>query len=378
MELIFLALYVGLLYLLVKKLKWIPWNAITLVVSVTIPVVLICTEILLLNLSQPASTELRVFHRMVDLIPSVEGVVKEVPVEPNQHVKKGDVIFRLDPVPFQSKVDSLKAQLVQAQQNGKKLEQQLVIAQSKLDSIDAKLALARQRSGEYTSLADKGAGNKFDVQDTVTKTEVLEADRAAAQAEYQQVVEDLNAKVNGVWAEVAQIEADLKGAEWKLEQSVMRAPADGYVPNLQIRPGQRLTSFPMTSPQIFVEEETYLVAYFDQNQLVYIEEGDDAEVALRSHPGRVLQGKVDYIAWINGQSLLPISTLSANSGANILPPVQYGVRIELDPEEIKDLNLPAGAVGEAAVYTKFLEELRILRMIILRMNSYVNWLILKL
>ncbi|MBC2594470.1 HlyD family secretion protein [Ruficoccus amylovorans] len=377
MELIFLGLYFGLCYLLVKKLKWIPLNAISMVTMCTIPVVLICAEILLLNLSQPASTELRVFRRMVDMIPNVQGVVVDVPVEPNQRVKKGDVIYRLDPTPYKSKVDELKAQLVQARQDAKKLEQDLVIAQSEVDSVQAELTLSKQRSDEYVNLADKGAGNKFDVQDMQTKTQVLEADLAAAQAKHQQVVEELNAQVDGVWARVAAIQAELEGAQWNLDQTVMRAPADGYVPNIQLRPGQHVTTFPMASPQIFVEEDYYLVAFFDQNQLVFVEEGDDAEVSLRSHPGRVLQGKVKYIVWINGESLMPISTLSPNSGANILPPVQYAVRVELNPEDA-DVHLPAGAVGQCAIYTKKLSELRILRMIIIRMNAYTNWLIFKL
>jgi len=69
--------------------------------AVTFPVVALTILILFLNIYAPESEDVRILNYVVPVVPRVTGRVIEVPVEPNRPVKKGDVLFRLDPVPFQ-------------------------------------------------------------------------------------------------------------------------------------------------------------------------------------------------------------------------------------------------------------------------------------
>ena len=68
--------------------------------------------ILLLNIFAPTTTDVRVVKYIVPIVSQVKGRVIEVPVENNRPVKKGDVLFRIDPTPYESEVRALEAQLV--------------------------------------------------------------------------------------------------------------------------------------------------------------------------------------------------------------------------------------------------------------------------
>src|SRR4029077_14095812 len=104
MELLFLIVYSFLAWLVFFKFKWLPWNITTQVITITIPLFLIAIVILLLNIGAPSSADVRVLNYVVQVVPRVTGRVIEVPVEPNRPVRKGDVLFKIDPVPFELEV----------------------------------------------------------------------------------------------------------------------------------------------------------------------------------------------------------------------------------------------------------------------------------
>ena len=106
MEVLLLGIYSFFVWLIFIKLKWLPWNIQTQVIVVIIPVVCLTATILLLNIYAPSSAHLRSFNYTVPVVSQVRGRVIEVPVEEgNRLVKKGDVLFKLDPVPYQLTVN---------------------------------------------------------------------------------------------------------------------------------------------------------------------------------------------------------------------------------------------------------------------------------
>jgi multidrug resistance efflux pump len=91
------------------KLKWLPWNIKSQVIVAIIPIVGLTMLILLLNIYAPSSSDVRVFKYTVPIVSQVRGRVIEVPVsEGNVPVKKGDVLFRIDPTPYQLTVNQLR------------------------------------------------------------------------------------------------------------------------------------------------------------------------------------------------------------------------------------------------------------------------------
>src|SRR5512137_1044966 len=113
MEIILLGIYSFFVWLVFFKYKLLPWNFVSQVIVVTIPIVGLTLLILILNIVAPSSHDVRVINYVVPVNPRVSGLVTEVPIEPNRPIKKGDVLFKLDPVPYQLEVKSYEAQIAQ-------------------------------------------------------------------------------------------------------------------------------------------------------------------------------------------------------------------------------------------------------------------------
>ena len=205
----------------------------------------------------------------------------------------------------------------------------------------------------------------------------LEASVAANVAAEAQVRARLGATVGDDQAEVAQIKAQLANARWELSQTVFYAPADGTVINLQLRPGQMATALGAMPVMTFVEDEFQVIALYNQNELHEVQPGDEAEIALKTYPGRIIKASVDSIVWAQGQGQIPMSATLPQTGAAPLPPGRFAVRLDI-AEKDRDLFLAAGAVGHGAIYTQHGHHIHIVRKVIMRVGSFTNWLVLKL
>lgn len=406
MELLLLGIYSFFVWLIFIKLKWLPWNTATQVIVVIIPVVGLTALILLLNIVAPSSADVRVYKYTIPIVSQVKGRVIEVPVEEgNRLVRKGDVLFRVDPTPYQLDVNTLEAQLANAQAAQRELEESLKGAKGKVAEargaivqttgrtreVSAKLDLARRRAEQYRELAATGAGSKFDLERAETDVKELEgqldavrstetqarAAEAQAMAGEQQVVQKLGAKANGEYAQVAQIRAQLENAKWLLGETTTRSPCDCYVVNLQLRAGAFVAGIPLNAVMTLVEAEGQVIALFNQNELHQVEAGNEVEFAVNTLPGQIIKGKVDSIVWAQGQGQLPASGQLPMSGYFALPPGRFAVKFNI-AERDREVFLAAGAAGHAAIYTDHVHAIHILRKVILRVGSYVNYLILKL
>ncbi|HKE95622.1 MAG TPA: biotin/lipoyl-binding protein, partial [Povalibacter sp.] len=101
MEILLLGIYAFFVWLVFFKYKWLPWNFTSQFIVITLPIIGITALILFLNIVAPSSHDVRVINYVVAVNPRVSGMVIEVPIEPNRHIKKGDVLFRLDPRPVE-------------------------------------------------------------------------------------------------------------------------------------------------------------------------------------------------------------------------------------------------------------------------------------
>ncbi len=113
-------------------------------------------------------------------------------------------------------------------------------------------------------------------------------------------------EVANVKAQIAAAEAQLANARWSLSQTVYYAPANGTVMSLSLRPGTMATPFPAVPAMNFVEEENWILAIYNQNEVRKIKPGQEAEIAFKMYPGRIVKAKVDSIMWATAQGQLPI------------------------------------------------------------------------
>jgi multidrug resistance efflux pump len=406
MEVLILAIYSFFVWLIFIKLKWLPWNIQTQVIVVIIPVVGLTATILLLNIYAPSSAKLRNFNYTIPIVSQVKGRVIEVPVEEgNRLVKKGDVLFKIDPEPYQLAVNQLEAQLASAGASQKELQESLKGSRGKVEEargaisqatarigeITARLELARTRVAQNRELVKSGAGNRFDLEQAETNVRELEgqldgarsAEVQARSAEVQaiagerQTVQKLAANVKGEFAQIAQVRAQLENARWELEQTVTVSPCDCYVVNLQLRPGAFVAGIPFNAVMTLVEAKGQIVALYSQNELHQVQPGDEAELALKTYPGRIVKAKVDSIIWAQGQGQLPQSGTLPMTGVLTSPPGGFAVKFDIADRD-RELFLAAGASGDAAIYTQGFAAIHIIRKVIIRVGSYLNYLIPKL
>ena len=406
MELLLLGIYSFFVWLIFIKLKWLPWNTATQVTVVIIPVVGLAALILLLNIFAPSSSQVRVYKYTVPIVSQVRGRVIEVPVEEgNVLVRKGDVLFRIDPTPYQLAVNTLEAKLANAGAQQRELEESAQAAQAKIEQtrgmieqarsrtreIVARLDLARKRVEQYRELAQSGAGSRFDLERAETDVAELNGQLAAARSEEaqaraaeaqalaseRQIQQRLGARANGEYAEVAEIRAQLENARWELSQTTTLSPCDCFVINLQLRPGAFVAGIPLNAVMTLVEADGQVVALYHQNELHQVAPGNEAEFALRTLPGKIIKAKVDSVIWAQGQGQLPASGTVPMSGVIAQPPGPYAVKFDIN-ERDRALFLAAGAAGDAAIYTDHLHAVHIIRKVIIRVGSYLNYLILKL
>lgn len=392
MEVILLGIYSFFVWLVFFKFKWLPWNTTSQVTVAIIPIVGLTVLILTLNVVAPSSADVRVLKYTIPIVSQVRGRVVEVAVEEgNRLVKKGDVLFRIDPTPYELDVKNLEAQLVGMKGTQRELVEQADAARAKIresasrgQEIAARLDLTRKRVTQYRELLAAGAGNKFDLEqaqaEALEQQGQLDAARSAeagAQANLRQIQERLGATVKGEFSQVAQVRAQLENAQWLLDQTTTRSPCDCYVVNLQLRPGGFVGQVALSQVMTLIEADGQVVAFYHQNELHQVATGNEAEFALDTLPGKVIKAKVDSIIWAQGAGQLQASGTVPQTGTVAPPAGRYAVKFNIADRD-KEVFMAAGAVGHAAIYTEHLEAIHIIRKVIIRVGSYINYLVLKL
>jgi len=252
-----------------------------------------------------------VVRNSVAIVPSVAGEVTEVPVVANMPLKSGDVLFRIDPVPYQAQVAAIEAQL-------------------KLSDL---------RLAQMTQLFERDSGRAFDVQQRQS--------------------------------EVDQLKAQLESAQWNLDKTTVRAPGDGYVTNLALRKGARVASLPLTPVMAFIDtSDTLIGVEIAQINARYIEPGQLTEVTFKFRPGKVYRGKVESVLQAIATGQVQTSGLAVTP--KDAPSAPFVVRVRLEDAEIAKA-LPAGSTGDAAIYTDHVKLAHIIRKVLLRQIAITNY-----
>jgi len=417
MEILLLGIYSFFVWLIFIKLKLLPWTTPWKVGVAIFPVVVIAIMLLCLNIFAPTTTDVRVVRYVVPIVSQVRGRVIEVPVENNRPVKKGDVLFKIDPTPYQNEVASLKARLASeeakvgsdrtrlteaqaklpdAVSGEKQLKEQQNAAAGQVRVLQASLQLAQTRVKQNSELVKTGAGPRFDLEQAQTNVDELNAQIAAARAAEQQVKEKLDGRVNGELSTIVQTRAQiataraqvqvsqatvettraqLANAEYDLEQTIVRAPANGTMVNVMLRPGFFVAGMPFNEVMTLVDDEYQIFALFGQNELHQVEPHNEAEITLDTYPGRVIKAHVDSIIWAQGQGQLEASG-DLPKTTFVPPPGRFPVKLVVADSD-KAVFLAAGARGAAAIYTEHLAIIHIIRKVLLRVQSYFDYVIIK-
>lgn len=315
MDLLLILTYVAVTTIVFKVFK-IPLNKWTVPTAALGGILLIGTLIVVMNYNHPYSETSRDYFATTPIIPTVKGRVVEVPVIPNVPIKQGDVLFKLDPEPYQYKVDALEARL-------------------KAATID------QSRAQE---LMKRGVGKQRDL------------DQARAF--------------------VDQLTAELESAKYELDETIIRAPTDGWVTQMVLHPGMMLMPMPLRPAMVFIHnEDYYYVAWFRQNSTLRLQSGYEAEVAFDSIPGQVFSGEVEQVLPVMAQGEMQaqghLLSSDREKSAGRVPVI---IKItDPDFDEYKAI-IPGGAFGQTAIYSDHFHHVAIMRKVLLRMAAWMNYL----
>ncbi|MCK5433478.1 MAG: HlyD family secretion protein [Gammaproteobacteria bacterium] len=320
---VFLTLcYVAVLFLLlkIKVIKLTLWWKLSPLVWM---VLLFLILFLPMQWGAPGGT-VNVYQYVVEIVPNVTGQVTEVPVKPLEPLKQGDVLFKIEPRTFRDAVEK----------------------------FESSLKLARINLKRARELYAKRVGPKVDV-DKFT-------------------------------AEVDKLVAELDIAKYDLESTVVKAPADGYIMGLTLRPGHRVAKFPMRSFMTFVSlHQNKVVLGVNQNSLRHVRIGHPAEVTFKLLPGKVFNAKVEKIAPLTPQGQLTPSgdVPLAPTTQNVAQPFAVILALDEDVSNYTELGyadinrvLPGGSFGSGAIYTDSVQTTHIIRKVMIRMDAWMNYI----
>jgi len=374
---VLLFLYGIVVWLTFFKFKWMKFNIVWGIVSASVGAHLLIIFLIGLRFMTPYATEAKVIQHTIQLTPrlSEPTLVTDVLVEPNMPVKKGQPLFQFDRRPYEYKVRELEAELARAKQDVKVLKADMEVSTQKILKLKSELTYARYQEKLSTDLAGRGAGPEEDAQKWTAQVAADEASIKEAQAELLRAELRYHSEINGVNTSVAAIQAQLDQARYYLDNTLMVAPEDGYIINLQVRPGMVAGEIRFGAIATFIcDADRYLLANFFQENLKYVKAGQETEVALDLYPGQIFKGTVEAIWQGSGTGqLLPSGQLPAFTyQPTEIPQGQFAVAIRLDGED--QSRFPIGTQGRAAIYTNPSSGFVIMRKIGIRGYTWFNWL----
>jgi membrane fusion protein (multidrug efflux system) len=251
----------------------------------------------------------------VTIAPQVSGRVVEVDVRENQPVKKGDVLFRIDPEPLEiaqarmeAQVESVKS-LLDAARNGYRS------AQADVRSSAADLRYKEQQFERMKELRGRGLVAQQALDDAANNLAAARAKQDSNNAAVEKAQNLLGGlpdtpdeKLAGYKLALAQ----LAQTKLDLEHSVVRAPMDGVIGKTTLQPGDFLTMGQAAMP--LIATTLWVDANFKETDLTHVSVGQDATIEVDTFPGKKWEARVASISPASGAefSVLPAQNATGN------------------------------------------------------------------
>ena len=288
----------------------------------------------------PWTRDGQVRAEVIQITPRVSGPIVTLPIRDNQPVNAGDLLFEIDPRTYQAAVDQARAQLDQTGDSITALEKQVESARAAVEVSRGNIAQAESTIARMQASLEKNQAEYLRQQELLPQQATSQKSLERAKANYDVAVQERRSADTGLVqaraalleseANLAEAEANLgaageanpqvraavaalRQAELNLEFTQVRAPADGYVTNLNLRLGSQAVA---NQPALaLVDTSSYWIqGFFKENTIGDIRPGDNAVVTLMTYSDTPLEGRVDSIGW-------GIAQQDGSTGFELLPSV---------------------------------------------------------
>ena len=300
----------------------------------------------------PFTTDAFVQAFVIQVTARVEGQVVRVAVLENQPVKKGDLLFEIDPRPFENRSALLEAKLADAVQQVAQMQSELEASRADDARLAAAETYAHAVQEQETEIFKQEATTERKYLDAVQKYRMARADRLRSRALTSKVEKGLAARVGREHALVAEIRAQLEDAKLNLSWTRVYAPANGYVSNVQLREG----SYVHVGGPVLTCIDTdrwWIVANYRENTLENLRPGQRVGIAFNTYPGRIFTGSVMTIGpGVSQGQAAPSGNLPAAGEPQNWIRLAQRFPVWVSPEMPEGHPLRIGLTASVVVYTR--------------------------
>jgi len=300
----------------------------------------------------PFTTDAYVQAYVVQVAARVEGQVVGTYVQENQAVKKGELLFEIDPRPFEYQVALLEAKRVDAVQQVAQLNSELAAAKAEDARLVAEEAFAKTVYEQEAAIYKQKATTDRKYVDAVQRYSAAQAARQRGIAQTHKVEQALAARIGEEHVLVVAVQAQLDEAQLNLEWTRIYAPANGYVTNVQLRVGAYAhVGVPVIT---FIDgDQWWVVANFRENTLEHLRPGQPVGLTFNTFPGRVFPGVVQTVGWgVDEGQGTPSGNLPAIQEPKNWIRLAQRFQVRITPELPDGFPLRVGATASAVVYTQ--------------------------
>jgi membrane fusion protein, multidrug efflux system len=239
------------------------------------------------------------------------GPISQVFVRNGSHVKKGDLLFKIDPAPFQVALENAQAQLAAAKLQTTQLKTQAAGTGADITGEQANLAIKQNALGRQQALLKQGFTTRADYEDALNEVKTAEKDLADARA---RAANAQAAIAPGEQPSIAQAQAAVDKARLDLSRTEVRAPMDGTVENADNLQVGQMAAIGLGMLSLVHSKTAWVEANFKEKDVGRMFAGERAEISVDAYPGQKFPAHVQSIGAGTGSqfSLLPAQNANGN------------------------------------------------------------------
>ena len=270
----------------------------------------------------------------------INGYIQDVLVSDFDHVKKGQILIRIDPTTYNQKVSQAQSSVEQAANNFNNQKQtiaqrqaDIAAAQAKVAQIEAQYQLSLQQLHRYQALGDTGAVSKTDLDQSranVANNQALLNEAKANVKVAEEALKTAQIATVGLQAQVKNATAQLDQANTTKDYSIITAPMDGQLGEVSPRIGQYVAAG--SQLLYLIPQTTWVVANFKETQIANMQIGQKASFTVDALNHKKFTGRVEEISPAAGSEFSVLKT--DNATGNFTKVVQrIAVKIAIDPNQ---------------------------------------------
>jgi membrane fusion protein (multidrug efflux system) len=321
------------------------------IVMLSVPALLIAVGLFFwLTSGRTVSTDnAQIVAHVVNVAPEISGRITDVYVGENQRVKKGDLLYRIDPDPFRIALMQAEAALGTSRLQISEMQSGY---SSKVADIGAKvsdLQLANENFERQKELLNRGFTTRARFDEARAVLAAAESQRAVAAADAQTAQAMLGRSNTGGHPQVESAQAAVAKARLDLTRTEVRAPIDGVTSQTdRLAPGAMAMQM-LGNVSIVGGGAPWIEANFKETQLAKIRQGQLAEVKIDAIPGRSFKAHVTGIGAGTGSEF---SVLPAQNATGNWVKVTQRVPVRLTFDEVPDKAIVSGWSAHVTVQVK--------------------------